>query len=220
MKLTQWINQPQIAYKVALTLTLLTPFLITPAAWAHHPFGGQTPETFIEALLSGIGHPVIGLDHLTFVIASGLVAMTLPRGIMVPIAFLGAALLGTGFHLMAINLPLAEMVIMSSVFLFGLMLVLYKPEHSLIPVFENTMVVASLAAMAGIFHGYAYGEAIIGAEMGPLFAYLTGFTLIQGVIAMSAYGLGKQLSLSFPALMRYCGLAICTIGVVLLSPVM
>lgn len=219
MKLTQRINRPQIAYKIALTLTLLTPFLIPPAAWAHHPFGGQRPETFMQAFLSGLGHPVIGLDHLTFVIASGLVALTLARGVMVPLAFLGAALLGTGFHLMVINLPLTEMVIMSSVLLFGLMLVLYKPEHSLIPVFENTLVVASLAAIAGIFHGYAYGEAIIGAEMGPVFAYLMGFTLIQGVIAMSAYGLGKQLSLSFPSLMRYCGLAICAIGVILLSPV-
>ena len=79
MKLTQRINRPQIAYKIALTLTLLIPFLITPAAWAHHPFGGQTPETFIQAFLSGVGHPVIGLDHLTFVIASGLVALTVSR---------------------------------------------------------------------------------------------------------------------------------------------
>jgi urease accessory protein len=74
-----------------------------------------------------------------------------------------------------------------------------------------------LGASAGIFHGYAYGEAIIGAEMSPLAAYLVSFTLIQGGIALAAYWLGQQLSLSLPSLMRYCGLAICAIGFVFFS---
>lgn len=47
--------------------------LALPAA-AHHPFGGEAPKTLFEGLISGIGHPVIGFDHLALVIAAGLLA--------------------------------------------------------------------------------------------------------------------------------------------------
>ncbi|MFP3326398.1 HupE/UreJ family protein, partial [Planococcus sp. SIMBA_160] len=76
-----------------------------------HPFGGETPNTFITGFLSGLGHPVVGLDHLTFVIGSGLVAIGLQWGLIVPIAFLATALLGTSFHLMGFDMPLLEAAI-------------------------------------------------------------------------------------------------------------
>ena len=41
---------------------------------------------------------------------------------------------------------------------------------------------AVLFAVAGLFHGYAYGEAIVGAETAPLAAYFLGFALIQFVL--------------------------------------
>ena len=41
---------------------------------AHHPNGGETPSNFIQGFLSGLGHPVIGIDHLVFVVAIGLLA--------------------------------------------------------------------------------------------------------------------------------------------------
>lgn len=217
MKLTQRINQKQLIYRLLLGLAVASPLLIAPAAWAHHPFDGQTPNNLITGFLSGLGHPVVGLDHLTFVVASGLVAIGLQWGVIIPMAFLGGTLLGTSFHLMAMEMPLLEVAIASSVILFGLMLVARNREESWFPVFQKTAVVAALGAIAGIFHGYAYGEAIIGAEMTPLVAYLAGFTLIQGGIAFFAYGLGERLFSTLPSLMRYCGLAICAIGFVFVS---
>jgi hypothetical protein len=65
-------------------------------ALAHHPFGGSTPTTAIAAFLSGLGHPVIGLDHLAFVIIVGLLAAVMGLGLMIPIAFTVAALSGNG----------------------------------------------------------------------------------------------------------------------------
>ena len=41
-------------------------------AHAHHPMGGATPANFSQGFLSGLAHPIIGLDHLVFVIAIGL----------------------------------------------------------------------------------------------------------------------------------------------------
>lgn len=213
-KLISKLNNQQLRCRFVLGLILASPLLIVQSAWAHHPSGGQMPDTFFAGFLSGLGHPVVGLDHLTFVAASGLAAIGLQWGIIVPMTFLGTALLGTGFHLMAMEMPMLELAIASSVILFGLMLAGRHGEKSLLPGFDNTGLVAALGAIAGIFHGYAYGEAIIGAEMSPLAAYLVGFTLIQGGIALTAYWLGQLLSLS---LMRYCGFAICVIGFVVFS---
>ena len=43
-------------------------------ALAHHPMGGRMPATFTDGLLSGLGHPIIGLDHLAAVLAIGCLA--------------------------------------------------------------------------------------------------------------------------------------------------
>jgi urease accessory protein len=82
-------------------------------------------------------------------------------------------------------------------------------------------VLAGLAAFAGIFHGYAYGEAIIGANMTPLLAYLLGFSVIQYGVAMLALLLGKLALKKFAdkplPVMQVLGFAICSVGVVFLT---
>ena len=45
-----------------------------PPALAHHVMGGRMPASFSEGLLSGFGHPIIGLDHLAAVLAVGCLA--------------------------------------------------------------------------------------------------------------------------------------------------
>ena len=58
----------------------------------------------------------------------------------------------------------------------------------------NLSLITGLAAVAGIFHGYAYGEAIVGAEITPLIAYLAGFAIIQGAIALGTFYIAKSLN--------------------------
>lgn len=164
-------------------MTVQSFFSFSPVL-AHHPFGGDTPSNFIQGFLSGLGHPVIGLDHLAFVITIGLIAAGLRHGWVVPVLFVTTAIAGTGLHLIGADLPQPELVISGSVLLFGAFLALGRP---LPPIF-----VMVLASIAGLFHGYAYGEAIIGAQMNPLLAYLFGFSVIQLAIALGAYGLAKK----------------------------
>lgn len=152
-------------------------------AFAHHPFGGQTPHNFLEGFLSGLGHPVIGLDHFAFVVASGLIAVSIKGGIFIPISFAIAAMVGTGIHLASVELPWPEIAISFSVLAFGVMVALKQKL--------NAPTLAIIAAVAGIFHGYAYGEAIFGAEMMPLIAYLAGFTVIQMAIAVGVMYLAR-----------------------------
>jgi urease accessory protein len=166
-----------------LSLLWLSLLLMAPAL-AHHPTGNQTPSTFIEGLLSGLGHPVIGLDHLAFVGAVGLLAATRAKGVILPMVFVIAALFGTGIHLAEVSLPWAEFWISTSVLAVGLVIV-FGSQFPL-------LALATLAGFAGILHGYAYGESILGATPAPLTAYLLGFTAIQLVIALGVFWIGRR----------------------------
>ena len=148
----------------------------TDLASAHHPMGGVTPSNFTEGFLSGIGHPIIGLDHFAFVIGVGLVALLLGRRFTMPLAFIGATIAGVAVHVASINLPAVETVIALSVLLIGGLVI----SGAKLP----TLVFAGLFAIAGLFHGFAYGEAIFGAETTPLLAYFLGFAAIQYAIAV------------------------------------
>lgn len=172
------INPTAKARPVALLTTLGLASLI-PSAYAHHPMGGQIPETFTQGLLSGFGHPIIGIDHFAFLVIVALLSFTLTgrARFLVPIAFVGATAAGTLYHLGAADLPLTEMVIALSVLLGGLT-VLLKGSTS-------ALSLAFLFGAAGVFHGYAYGESIIGAEMSPMLSYLLGFSLIQYAVIVS-----------------------------------
>lgn len=149
---------------------------MTDLAAAHHPMGGVTPSNFSEGFLSGIGHPIIGLDHFAFVIGVGLVALMLGRRFTLPLAFIGATIAGVAVHLAAISLPAVETVIALSVLLVGALVI----GGAKLP----TLAFAALFAIAGLFHGFAYGEAIFGAETTPLLAYFFGFAAIQYAIAV------------------------------------
>ncbi|PSB65476.1 urease accessory protein UreJ [Chroococcidiopsis cubana CCALA 043] len=197
---------------IATALTIAF-FALPQPAYAHHAIGGKTPVNLFEGFLSGLAHPVIGLDHFAFVVAIGLLAVGQRRGALIPAGFVVAAMLGTVIHVFQIDLPAAEVAIAVSVIIFGAMLVWRDRPHWLITL--------GLGAIAGLFHGYAYGEAIIGAQMFPLFAYLLGFTLIQYGVALVAFLVGnlalQKSANSSPAWLRLSGLAICAIGVVFLT---
>ena len=196
---------------VGVSLAIITCLIMAAPAYAHHPMGAQVSRNFLEGFLSGLGHPMIGLDHLLFAIATGLLAATVARGYWIPIAFVLTALLGTGLHLLGLDLPILEIAIAVSVLGVGILLAMTrKPRID---------VMAILAAIAGLFHGYAYGEAIIGATRVPLFAYLLGFTLIQLAIALAAYKAAQIVQKSFDqaSSLRLAGCTILGAGMVFLT---
>lgn len=185
--------------------------LCAEPALAHHAMEGETPKTFLAGFLSGLAHPIIGLDHFAFVVAIGLLAAKQGWGLLFPLSFLLAALGGTILHLNLVDLPMVEIAIAGSVLIIGLLLGLRK----MLPLGGAI----AFGMLAGLFHGYAYGESIVGAEPSPLAAYLLGFTLIQAAIAFGAWWLGDRLlrrtterarALTLP------GLAIAGVGLVFL----
>jgi urease accessory protein len=194
-------------------LTNLSLLAISQQAQAHHAMEGRLPANALEGLISGLVHPVIGFDHLAFVVAIGLLAATQRRGVWLAVAFVSAAMAGTGLHLLSWDLPVVEIVIALSVVISGLILAVNQT------VTVGLLIV--LTAFSGMFHGYAYGEAIIGAEATPLVAYLAGFTLIQSVIALGAMGLSNLISQHWvdrsTLIKRLLGSTIATVGMAFLA---
>lgn len=201
----QWGRSMLRLAPIGLTLVGL---VAARPALAHHAMEGNTPANFLQGFLSGLAHPVIGLDHLAFVVAIGLLAAKQRGGWFFPLAFLLAAMLGTGVHVQAVDLPAAELAIALSVVIFGALLALDRHIH--------LGLLIGLGAIAGFFHGYAYGESIVGAQTAPLVAYLLGFTLMQWGVAAIAHQVGQRL-LTLNMQLRFPALAIAAVGLVFLG---
>jgi urease accessory protein len=189
-------------------LLALSFLVFASPASAHHPMGGKTPSNFFEGFLSGLAHPVIGLDHLAFIVTVGLFAALKPQGIFIPLSFVLSAMLGTGIHLLGVSIPVVELIVSGSILLFGILLAIKNSP--------NVLIMVALSAVAGLFHGYAYGEAIFGAQITALVAYLVGFTMIQLVISSAALFIAqKVLKGDFSQVspnLKSAGLVICGIG--------
>ena len=210
-----YFSHPFKTLRISLTrvvIALSSLLLIAFPAMAHHPLEGRLPANFFEGFMSGIGHPILGIDHLAFVITAGLIVATKDRGIWVPITFVLASLVGAGIHLAEIDLPAPETMISASVLAFGIILAMGEKP--------SIQVIAGLGAIAGLFHGFAYGEGIFGAEMTPLLSYLIGFSLIQMVIALIAYAIGKAFAQPGGLSLRFAGFAFCGVGAAFLSSVL
>ncbi len=164
--------------KTVKTFTVAAAAMLPGLAWAHHFMGGGLPETFAQGFLSGLGHPVIGLDHAAFIVAAGFFLALVEAGIWGVLALVVGTLLGAALHLSGFGLPGAEVGVALSVILIGGAVMARRRVRL-------TWLAGGLA-LAGLLHGYAYAESIFGAEAAPLAAYLIGFSLVQLGIATTA----------------------------------
>src|SRR5262245_65599030 len=77
-----------------LNLAALIALFVADPALAHHAMDGATPTTFWHGLLSGLGHPVIGLDHLAAIIAVGCLAAAQSKGALIADGYVCATMVG------------------------------------------------------------------------------------------------------------------------------
>jgi len=96
--------------------------------------------------------------------------------IALPIVFVAASAIGVVLHVNAVDLPGVEIIVALSVVLAGFLIARGR---------ELPLAVwAGLFGLAGLAHGYAYGESIFGAEPTPLWAYLIGLVVIQSALTV------------------------------------
>ena len=167
--------------------------LLASAAQAHHAMGGETPGTWLQGLLSGLAHPVIGWDHLLFLLGAAALtaaarlhhdAARLLLGVFVLAGVVGTLLRARGVALPAAGLALAATLLALAV--------------GLIRVRLGASLAELLALIGGLAQGYAYGEAIVGAERSPLLAYLLGLALVQGFMLMLVHAAWQRAARSSP----------------------
>lgn len=193
----------RIARAVLVPLAVLA---ATAPAHAHHLMGGRAPATFAEGLLSGLGHPIIGLDHFAAVVAVGCLAAAHRRGAALAVGFVLAMIAGVAVHVRGATVPAAEILVALSVIALGAFM-LRRGQLA-------AGSALALFAAVGLLHGYALGESIYGAEPTPLYAYLAGLAVIQSVVALAAMSV-TRLALrrhAEPMAFRLIGAGIAGIG--------
>jgi urease accessory protein len=154
--------------------------------------GGELPRTAWHGLLSGLGHPIIGIDHLAFVVGVGVLSHLAGRVALLPLLFIAGTVLGCFVHVQGYTLPWVEPAI-------ALTLVVAAAAVGT-QARAPLGVLAALFVAAGAVHGYAYGESIVGAETQPLAAYIVGFAMIQ-----YGLGLGSGVALRMAVARDYLG---------------
>src|SRR4029453_2610733 len=126
-------------------------------------------------LMAGLMHPVFGPDHLLAMISVGVVSVQLGGANIwrIPLAFVGAMVLGAVLGFQQVPLPHAELGIAASVLVLGLGIVVAHRGLSPWPI---TMLVAFFGAL----HGHAHGAEIPGSVSPAL--YTLGFVISTSVL--------------------------------------
>jgi urease accessory protein len=200
-------HSSQIARTCAFLLFLSLAMFPQPlyAHPGHADTGGET-----GALLSGILHPLTGLDHLLAMIAVGLWAAQLGgrATLLVPASFVGVMMLGAVLGVSGVSLPYVESGIIASVLILGIAVAIaVRP-----PLY---IAAAAAAGLLALFHGHAHGtELPVG--MSAL-SYGTGFVVSTIGLHMAGIGLGLCVQGRWRnQLPRAAGIAITAAGVLLL----
>jgi urease accessory protein len=192
---------------------------ISAAALAPATAFAHTGAGHLGGFGAGVAHPLFGLDHLLAMVGVGLWAARLgraghPRALWaVPLAFLGAMVLGGVTALAGLALPATELGIAGSVVLLGLLIAASSRFSSLVP----TGAAMALVAAFAIFHGHAHGLEMPAAAH-PL-AYAGGFLAASAAL----HGLGVALGLAALRLelrgVRLAGAAMALAGVWMVAAV-
>jgi len=149
----------------------------TPAAAFAHIQQGEA-----VGFLSGVRHPISGLDHVLAMIAVGLWGAQLgaPAVWLLPVAFPMVMAMGGMFALMGVPLPGIEYGIAASAIVLGVA-VLFKVRPPL-------ALAAILVGFFAIFHGHAHGTELPPGENALL--YSMGFVIATGCLHAAGIAIG------------------------------
>ncbi len=158
--------------------TLLGPVILwAPPALAHVQKGEA------GGFLTGLLHPISGLDHVLAMVAVGLWGAQLgsPAIWLLPVCFPIVMAFGGMLGLMGVHLPGIELGIAASGILLGAAVMLeFRPPLA---------VAAALVAFFAVFHGHAHGTELPPGESALL--YSMGFVLATGCLHATGIGIGE-----------------------------
>lgn len=186
---------------VALFVTLL---MIVAPAHAH-------VEEANSGFVSGLLHPVFGIDHFLAMLSVGIVSAQLgSRHIWgVPSAFVMAMISGAAAGLLGYAIPFLEIGIALSVVLLGAAIVLIRNARLVNAVYL-------FVAFFGALHGYAHGLEMPNAA-DPIY-YGGGFVLSTVAIHLLGVGIGHSLTSTakYQPALRHLGSLMAGMGLMIL----
>ena len=195
---------PFALWAVPLAAVCLTLF---PAAAQAHVIGGGTADGF----LSGLAHPVLGLDHFLAMVSVGLLSAQIGGKAIwtVPTTFVLVMLVGGILGMAGAPFVAVELGIAFSVFTLGVALAADKN----VPVVSSMIFVGIFA----IFHGYAHGAEMPIVSKPALYAlgFVTGTTGIH--LLGVALGLTVEKVPKGSWLLRAAGAGIAMVGLHMLA---
>jgi len=129
----------------------------------------------------GIAHPLLGVDHISVMIAVGLWAVLVGgRAVWVlPLTFLATMLAGFAAASAGLDIPIVDSVISSSIIALGLLVALSVKA----PIWLGALI----TAMFAFFHGHAHGTEAAAAS---LISYALGFTFSTATLHGIGIGFG------------------------------
>jgi urease accessory protein len=168
---------PPVTLLWLASLLVLPPLILAAPASAHHVMGlfRLTPGP-LAGILSGLGHPLLGPDHLLFLLSVGLVALRARLAWVMALLATGLAASGVGLALP--GLPGAEALVALSLVAVGLVLLDRLPRWVLLP--------------AIALHGYVLSGSVIGWESTPVAFYLFGLFLSQATLLVLSVTLVRR----------------------------
>lgn len=186
-----------------LKMGLAAATVALPTLAMAHP-GHEHTSSF----MTGLMHPIGGLDHLLAMLAVGLWAASIGGRAMwaLPLAFISAMLIGGGLGMAGVQVPFIEQGIVLSVILVGVLL--------FASVRFSVATCAGIVGLFALFHGTAHGI-----EM-PFSAnaieYALGFVASTFALHMTGMALGA-LAVRFqtPMVTRLTGSLIAAMGLFL-----
>ncbi|PWQ97806.1 HupE/UreJ family protein [Leucothrix pacifica] len=140
-------------------------------------------EGVTGGFISGALHPLAGLDHVTAMVAVGILGAFLGRPAIwvLPVVFPLVMALGGIMGIMGIPVPAIETGIAVSSVVLGLMILLaLKP-----PLWIAALIVAAFA----VFHGHAHGTELPNAA--NALSYSVGFVIATGLLHLAGILIGE-----------------------------
>ncbi len=159
--------------RAPLSLSLLV------AAW---PAMAHVQQGQAAGFLTGLAHPVSGLDHVLAMVAVGLWGAQLgaPALWLLPVTFPLVMAFGGFLGLLGIPLPGVESGIALSALALGLAVATsWRPPLT---------VAALLVGVFAVFHGHAHGTELPAGQSG--LTYSMGFVVATGLLHLAGIGIG------------------------------
>ena len=156
--------------------------LIAAATMIATPAHAHDGTGLAGGFVSGMLHPLAGIDHMLAMISVGLWGAFLGRPLVYALPMLFPAMMAVGgaLGMIGIGFPPVELGIAVSVITLGAMI--------LFAVRAPVMVACAIVAMFALFHGYAHGAELPSAA-DPI-GYSAGFVLSTGLLHLVGIGIG------------------------------